>query len=100
MPVYWNNGVPTPISSYSGTAAQAVADDDGDSLKATYATSLTLNNGLLMLKNKNGLALSSIPMDTLTVSDITTGTEAVSKLITAKVFKDSFNSLVGGLSVA
>lgn len=99
VPVYWNNGIPTPITSYEGTAAKAISDDDGNNIKNTYASNLSFTNGLLILKNKNGIALDTITLDTLTVSDITTGTEDVRKLITAKVFKDSVDSLISQLNV-
>ena len=99
IPIYWNNGIPTPITSYEGTAARAISDDDGNNIKNTYASNLTFTNGLLILKNKNGIALDTITLDTLTVSDITTGTEDVRKLITAKVFKDSVDSLISQLNV-
>lgn len=99
LPIYWNNGIPTPITSYEGTAAKAISDDDGNNIKNTYASNLTFTNGLLILKNKNGIALDTITLDTLTVSDITTGTEDVRKLITAKVFKDSVDSLISQLNV-
>lgn len=99
LPIYWNNGIPTPITSYEGTAARAISDDDGNNIKNTYASNLAFTNGLLILKNKNGIALDTITLDTLTVSDITTGTEDIRKLITAKVFKDSVDSLISQLNV-
>lgn len=100
LPIYWNNGIPTAITSYEGTAARAISDEDGNNIKASYAASMSFSDGSLMLKNKNGLALSSIALGTLTVADITTGTETTSKLITAKVIKDSLDNAINALDVA
>lgn len=100
LPIYWKNGIPTPITSYEGTANRAIADEEGNNFKQTYAAHLTFNNGLLMLKNINGTALDSISIGTLTTTDITTGTETISKFVTAKALKDALNETINSLDVA
>lgn len=100
LPVYWHNGIPTPITSYEGTANRAVSDEDGNNFKSTYAAHLSLTNGLLMLKNMNGAALDSISIGTLTATDIATGTEEISKFITAKAIKTAISNEINDLDVS
>ena len=43
----------------AGTAAKATADESGNNIKSNYASSLEISNGNIVLKNKNGTALST-----------------------------------------
>lgn len=42
------------------TATKAIQDESGNNIKATYASSLSVNGRTITLKNKNGSALSNI----------------------------------------
>lgn len=61
------NGVEYDIDS-----VKAVQDESGNNIKNSYASSLNINNGNVILQNKNGDALSTVALPTASVVSTTT----------------------------
>lgn len=52
----------------ANSATRANSDESGNNIKSSYASSLTLSNGVLTLKNKNNGTLSSVSLPTSSLS--------------------------------
>lgn len=61
-PVYFSNGVPTNCTLSSIYVGRATADESGNNIKATYASSISMDNHTLTLKNKNGASLATVDL--------------------------------------
>lgn len=48
--------------TFVGTATKAAQDESGNNIKDSYAASIEAGNGSIVLKNKNGDTLSSVPV--------------------------------------
>lgn len=63
VPVYFSNGKPVAITSYGGTAAtatKATQDESGNNIKSSYASTISIADHTITLKNKNGASLGTV----------------------------------------
>ena len=84
----------------AGIAAKATADESGNNIKSNYASSLEISNGSVVLKNKNGTALStqSLPSTVGTFYGVETTVSGNTQAKTATVTNNDF-VLVDGITV-
>ena len=84
----------------AGTAAKALADESGNNIKSNYANSLEISGGNVILKNKNGTALStqSLPSTVGTFYGVETTASASASTKTATVDSSDF-ALADGITV-
>lgn len=84
----------------AATATKAAADESGNNIKSSYASSLEINNGSVILKNKNGTALStqSLPSVVGTFYGVETTASASASAKTATVSNNDF-VLADGITV-
>ena len=66
------------VTNMHGTADQAIADESGNNIKASYGASITYNNSILSLKNKNGTVISTATISV--TDDKTSSSNSTSKL--------------------
>lgn len=78
----------------AGTAAKATSDESGNNIKSSYASSLEINNGSILLKNKNGTTLSNQSLPSTGNADVYVDTAGTiqTKLGTAPNFTLRSNS--------
>lgn len=78
-PWYYYDG--THLQPYIGTATKAIQDESGNNIKATYASSFSISDHTITLKNKNGASLG-----TVTVPDNNTLNTAGATDTSSKIF--------------
>lgn len=87
VPVYFSNGKPVAITSYSGnasTATKAAQDESGNNIKSSYASALSISDRTIALKNKNGVSLSTITIPWRGVQNNLTSTSTTDALAAAQ----------------
>lgn len=91
VPVYFSNGKPVAITSYGGnaaTATKATQDESGNNIKSSYASTISIADHTITLKNKNGVSLGTVTVpDTNTwrgIQNNLTSTSATDSLAAAQ----------------
>lgn len=62
-PIYWTGSAFNTITSYEGnaaTATKATQDESGNNIKASYASSFSISDHTITLKNKKGESLGTV----------------------------------------
>ena len=65
-------------STVGGSATQAISDESGNNIKASYASSISISDRTITLKNKNGTSLGTVtvPADSVSFTQsLTSGTK-------------------------